>query len=292
MSKRIAFIFAVLLLLWIGVRPALADEADDRLRMLYSSRVTFSPEGVPEVAVGLMHSQTEISLSCVTGMTVEYFPAHRAIEAMLPGGATYSVRIINSRPGGVVSHVLAATFRVSSSREAAAELALWRKRGYDAHMLQVGSLFSLGGRVIDNRLYLVCLGDFEDPAQAAKLADLVYKRYGLRAEISEELTALPSGEMAVYGPDGGEMLRSRGLLVFSPYEDGVLHSPRVVSGQGFSQSIGPGDYRGKLYVALDHEGTMALGNLADMEEALAGTVGAEIFSSAPDEALKDRKSVV
>jgi len=286
MSKRIAVCIAALMLLWAGLNAAYADEAEDRLRMLYSSRVTFSASGVPEVAVGLMHSQTEVSLACDTGMIVQYYPAHKAVEAMLPAGATYSIRIINSRPGRVISHVVAATYRISSSQEAATELGLWKKRGYEAHMLQVGSLFSLGGRVIDNRLYMVSLGDFEDTDKAAELAGLIFKRHNLRAEISEELTSLPAGEMAIYGPDGGEVLRSRGLLMFSPYEDGVLHSPRVVNGQGFNQSIEPGAYRGKLYVALDRNGNMSLGNLADMEDVLAGTVGAEIFSSAPDEALK------
>lgn len=46
------------------------------------------------------------------------------------------------------------------------------------------------------------------------------------------------------------------------------------------------DYRGQIYVAIDRKGKLAVVNLVGEAELLAGLVPAEIYASAPSEALK------
>ncbi len=291
MQTRILSITVLLLLALLSFSsPVSAEEsikpAPEFMDMLYSSRIGFSPEGVPLVALGLMHSQQEITFAGGQDIQVVYYwRGQRKLK--LPQSDSFTVKIVRSKPAMLRYHVAVRYFRNGERKHVNDGLKEWSKRGYTPVALRTGTVFSLGGRVIDNQQYLISLGEYENEREAQKLVRSVYERYGVKATLHETLLRLPEGELSLVDSSGVEILRSEGVLTFKAVNpEGLLRVPRVLRGQGFKERTGPGRYRGRLYVALDRNGTLALGNLADLEQLIRGTVGAEIFTSSPLEALK------
>ena len=101
--KRIAL--AALLVAASGVS---ADELSgaDKLRVVYSNQFSWTRDGLPIVTVRVMEHRPSVTLSA-EGMRV--VPDGEG-GPEVKGGATWTVRIVDGKPGRVVTHNVVASF--------------------------------------------------------------------------------------------------------------------------------------------------------------------------------------
>src|SRR5258705_11496722 len=93
---------AVLLLTALASSTARADETSttDKLRILYSSRFTFTDDGLPLVTVQIVGAREEIELSAPGGLTL--VPDGEGGSATVVDGArTWTVRAADTAPAAI-----------------------------------------------------------------------------------------------------------------------------------------------------------------------------------------------
>src|SRR5207302_2063234 len=145
-----------------------ADELSgaDKLRVVYSNQFAWTQGGLPIVTVRVMEHRPSVTLSG-EGMTVlpdgEGGPDVR-------GGATWTVRVVDGKPGKLKYHVVASSFAPADSDKLQAELAKWRAKGKTPRSFEVGALFAVKGQVLDSRRMLVAVAAFDDEATAKREA--------------------------------------------------------------------------------------------------------------------------
>src|SRR5262245_39426478 len=141
-APRFALAAAALALAASAVAIAVsgADEmsGDDKLRLLYSHRFTFTREGLPLLTVELMHGQKQVSLHADSPVRV--LPDGDGGPEVLAGTA-WRVTAEATRPARM-------RYWVIVSRQATeAELALWKGRGYAPKTFETGIVFGVEGDV-------------------------------------------------------------------------------------------------------------------------------------------------
>src|SRR4051794_16938760 len=92
--------FAVVCLTLVGVARADDTSASDKLRILYSTRFTFTDDGVPLVTVEIMGNRKDLKLRAKGGIVVRPDGAGgSAIET--DGGDAWTVTVENAKPAQI-----------------------------------------------------------------------------------------------------------------------------------------------------------------------------------------------
>ncbi|MDB4968379.1 MAG: SpoIID/LytB domain protein [Myxococcales bacterium] len=251
-----------------------ADELSgaDKLRVVYSNQFSWTRQGLPVVTVRVMEHRPSVTLSG-EGMTVlpdgEGGPDVR-------GGATWTVRVTNGKPGKLAYHVIAASFAPADGDKLQAELARWRARGKTPRNFEVGALFAVKGQVLDSRRILVAVASFDDEATARKEAAK------LGGSVHPELVERPLGAVEA-SDERGTIVRNDSIVWFQPGPSGLIELSDVDKESGGKEAR---RYFGKLYVTVDNSGQLAVVNAVPEDKLLAGLVPAEMSASSPPEALK------
>jgi SpoIID/LytB domain protein len=274
----------LLLALALALPARAADELSgaDKLRTLYSAEFRFTDSGVPVVPVAIAEGATEVSITAEGGLRLlpegDGGPEIRADDAwrVRAAGATTAARL----------HYWTVVWRgrAGQGAEAAAEAKLWRGRGGDARAFEQGTLFGVAGEVLDRREVLVGVGPAASVEEAEKAAErLRASGKTVAGGVFTELVDRPHGDLEATGARSGTRVQNEGVLWFVPGSERPL---KVEWQRGQGQAPGRGTYHGRLYVTLDRRGKLAVVNAVPENRLLAGLVPAEIFPSAPDEALK------
>lgn len=283
------------LALTFGVAPraarAQADEtsATDKLRILYSSRFTFTDDGLPLVTVEIVSGAREAKLSARGGLVVRPDGAGgSAVEVPAGAGpATWTVRAEDTRPALVQEWTVVETLAPDDQTGISAALARWKARGLEPRSFEIGTMFGIDGEVIDTREVRICVAPVAAGKGAARAAELA-TRYGVATAVHQELVRRPSG--IIVAESGGVVVRNPSVLWFAPRRaDETLTVADVPTGTGGSQlQTGTADrrYWGSVYVTLAHDGKLVVANALSEDKLLEGLVPAEIFPDAPDAALE------
>ncbi len=266
----------------------------DEVGLLYSSQVQFGPDGIPQVTIGLMEEQQSVEVSSPDGLELS---GRMEVEGQLVD------KVIHTRPGArwrleVAGTGDAAEARVSywcgveslpfARKDALGEaVGLWRGREESVQVFEVGSVFGIQGHVIDNRTYILGIRAFETEEQAESFAQEVFTRYGSRTFVHVHLDRRPSGGITLTDPSGAVVetvldlvrVRSRGR---SPVTVHRVEYARGYSRHGFEDRR----YAGTVLVTLDRTGGLVVVHRVAVDRLLEGLISAEIFPSAPMEALK------
>src|SRR2546421_486261 len=159
-----------------------------------------------------------------------------------------------------------------------------RERGERPRVFEQGTLFGVAGEVLDRGEVLVGVGPAATAEEAERAAEgLARKARPAAGGVYTELVDRPHGQLEAVGLRSGARVRNEGVLWFAPGGD----APLRVEGQGGAAGArAAGSFSGRIYVTLDRHGALALVNAVPEDRLLAGLVPAEIFPSAPDEALK------
>jgi peptidoglycan hydrolase-like amidase len=169
----------------------------------------------------------------------------------------------------------------------AAERATWEARGFQVRLEQLGQVYGIVGKILDNRKALVLLEPaLTAPEAAARQAELV-RSWGARTTLAEEVQTAASIRLRLDMADGTPLGTSEGpIRAETPGGEGFeVRSVEFAVGypnHGFETR----EYRGALSFAADASGTIAVVNTVSLEDLLRGLVPSEIFAAAPGEALR------
>ena len=173
---------------------ARADEtsATDKLRILYSTRFTFTDDGLPLVTVEIMGNRREVKLRAKGGIVV---------RPDGPGGSRDRERWRRrlddhrrecqagaDRRTGPWSRRCSPMMRPGST----AALARWKDRGFDPQTFEIGTVFGVDGEVIDTRETRIAIDPVAAGKGTARAAELA-QRFGIPTSVHQELVRRPAG---------------------------------------------------------------------------------------------------
>jgi stage II sporulation protein D len=266
-------------------RAQAADELSgaDKLRTLYSAEFRFTPQGVPIVPVAIAQAIEQVTVAAEppsTGLIVlpdgDDGPEVESSESL-------SVAATATVPARMRYWPVAFRGKPGAGAEAAKVLNSFKNRGMEAHLFEVGALFGVAGEVMDRRELLVGVAPANSPEGAQKNADRLRTTEpvppsGIHAEMVER----PHGRLTARGPKGGLVIHNEGMLWVASRGD----APLRISGTRKGGGAFSGTYHGRLCFTIGQKGDLVIVNAVPENRLLAGLVPAEIFPSAPDEALK------
>ncbi len=278
--------FALAFMIMSGVAHADETSATDKLRILYSTRFTFTDDGVPLVTVEIMGNRKDVKLRAKGGVLVR--PDGQGGSAIeTDAGEAWTITAENTKPAVIQDWTIVETLAPDDQTGVAAALARWKERGFDPRTFEIGTVFGVDGEVIDTREVRVGVDPVAAGKGAARAAELA-KRYGLQTSTHQDLVRRPSG--TIVARNGGTVIRNPSVLWFTPKKASeTLTVVDVPSGTGGSQlETGTEDrrYWGAVYVTLDHDGALLAANAVPENKLLAGLVPAEMYPDAPQAALE------
>jgi SpoIID/LytB domain protein len=264
--------------------------AMDKLRILYSSRFTFTDDGLPLVTVEIMGGKREVRLRAKGGVTVRPDGAGgSAIDG--EGADVWTITAEATTPAMIQQWTVVETLGPDDAPGIAAALTRWKERGFEPRSFEIGTVFGTGGEVIDTREVRIAIDPQPAGKGAARAAELA-RRYGVKTAVHEELVRRPSGLIVAksVAKSGSTIIRNPSVLWFQPRRPGeTLTVADVPTGTGGSQlETGSEDrrYWGSVYITLDHDGSLVAANAVSEDKLLAGLVPAEMYPDAPRAALE------
>jgi SpoIID/LytB domain protein len=293
-----ALVGLVGLLGWPAVAAG-ATTVHDEVGALYSSRFGFDRRGVPLITVRIMEGQTKVTLSSASVSRSSSRSSARRGVALQPHGTSatevtgaraWTVRLKNGRPARARHWVVLERMAGSLDRaDRAARLRAWKKKGLEARTLEVGTLFAVGGRVVDHRTTLVVTQPDPNEAVARARARRLKRRLKRSVTVHRELLRRPHGTLVArpHGPGSSLRVVNRDVFWFAPQGKGRITVKQVEFGKGYRwHGHRDRSYFGRIYVTVDRAGKLAVVNEVPADHLLFGLVPAEIYTSAPLEALK------
>jgi stage II sporulation protein D len=267
---------------------AKADEtsASDKLRILYSTRFTFTEDGLPLITVEIMGKRKDVKLRARGGIVARPEGASgSAVEAET--GDSWTVTVEHGKPAQIAEWTVVETLGPDDATGIAASLTRWKDRGFEPRAFEIGTVFGTGGEVIDTREIRIAIDPVGKGKGAARAADHA-RRFGIKTHVHDELVRRPSG--TIVARSGTTTVRNPSVLWFMPRKPSeTLTVADVPTGTGGSQlATGTEDrrYWGAVYVTLDHDGSLLAANAVAEDKLLAGLVPAEMYPDAPPAALE------
>lgn len=281
MSRRLCVV-VLSALLPFAVPASAADEFSgaDKLRAIYSAEFRFTKDGLPVVPVAISDGLNQVTLS---GAGIRLLPEGDG-GPEIRGEEAWHIRASATTPAKL--RFWAVVWRGGPSQGALADeqIATWKAHGEKARRFEQGTVFGVGGEVLDRREIVVGVGPFNRPEDAEHAFDGLRRKAELPTSgVFTELVDRPHGQLEALGGKTGMNVRNEGVLWFAPAGDAPLQVEGVSAKDGTKIT---GSYFGRMYVTIDRQGSMAVVNAVPEDRLLAGLVPAEIFPSAPDEALK------
>ena len=241
--------------------------------------------GEPTVPVRLMEGRREVAF-VPAGRVRVVLPGtpEKVVEA--PAGTPMTVRWLEGAPADRRFRLQAAELAWADRDGIAEERAAWEGRGFQVRLEQLGQVYGIVGKILDNRKVLVLLEPPLDASAAAERQASVLRTWGARTTLVEEVRT--ASRMRVQLEAAGAPLGSSDGPVRAETPGGEGFQVRSVEfGVGYpAHGFENREYRGALSFAPDSAGTIAVVNLVSLEDLLRGLVPSEIFSAAPAEALK------
>lgn len=262
----------------------------DKLRTLYSAQFQFTADGLPIVPVAIADGVAEVTVTGEGGLIL--WPDGEG-SAELRADDAWTVRASRTTPAKLRYHAIVARARLAdddaASANAAATAKAWEARGEKARVFEHGALFGVSGEVLDRREVLVAVGPMDSFEAADRATERLVRKAPLAGRgVFTELIDRPHGLLHATGKRSGARLRNEGVLWFASEGDRPLKvewTPAAVAGAP-AKPRAQGLFHGTVYVTIDRRGQIAIVNAVPEDRLLAGLVPAEIFPSAPDEALK------
>lgn len=283
----------LLILLMLGLSvEAMAQQGSvmstaDRLKLLYSSQLNFTPKGDPIIRLGLLQNETTISFT--PSEAIRVLPSGEGgPEIQLPGNKTYTVTISNNQPGKYKHWVVVARLPVAQRSKQDQVKESWLQRGYVPSIFEVGGLFAVQGKVFDSRTSLFVVGGMSDIKKARAMQRKLQAKFGIEGGIHSQLVKHPQGQLTLRGEGLPITIQHRDILQIAPKagRSGEIRYRVPNIRKNYSKGRETRIYTGRLIFAPDRRGKLVLINSLGAERILKGVVPAEIFANAPDAALR------
>ncbi len=264
---------------FVNFRPLTLEE-------LYGKRMRFAG-GEPFVSIGIMEAQREVTLTA-DGPIRLMFDEDGEARTVIEGPAqVFTFRVENSRPAVVRYWLVVSDHPYGDVVAAEASKDRWKGEGAKVKAFVTGTIVALKGNVLDTRRRQVGIGGFKQRSAATKVSQRLFKKIGLRTVIREELVTLPSGTIGIYGRSGRQLYGAQNVVYFGTVLGARTTVKDVEHSRGYRRhGRQTRKFWDHIYVVLDREGKLTVVNSVGTERLLGGLVPAEIFSTAPLEALK------
>ncbi len=252
----------------------------DRLALLYTSQLIFDDSGEPVVKVGIADGLDTLSFKPNKAIRVlPIGPGGPEIE--LPGGTTYTVAISDGHPGVYRHHVVLDRFRPDENDALEVAQTKWIAASVSFEPIEIGSLFAIAGTMFDSRETLLVTPGLDTIAAAQRHAKKLASTYDMKAAIHSELTQYPTARLELTGDEQSVVIRHQDILWVALGPGGATVAD-VPTERGKKDRV----YEASLVFSPDRDGTLSMVNAVPVETVLRGVVPAELFSTAPLEALK------
>ncbi len=283
---RRGLFLALIVLVATPRHGAAADEFSgaDKLRAIYSTEFRFTKDGLPIVPIAIAEGLSSVTISAgPSGLRV--LPEGDGGSEIRADG-TWEIRASATSPAKLRYWAVVWRAPVAMGQQASQQVARWTGMGERARRFEQGTVFGVGGQVLDRREVLVGVGPYTTTDGAERALDRLGKQASLvHPGVFTELLDRPHGQLEAVGARTGIKIRNEGVLWFVPIGGRPLH----VEGRGLrgkEKFKVAGSYAGRVYVTIDRNGGMAVVNAVPEDKLLAGLIPAEIFPSAPEDALK------
>ena len=271
---------------WAGPRLTRASDAGsaERLRRLYSNRFTFGADGEPRITVGLADGLERVRLSCPAGLLVSLSGEDTTV---LEAGPRWTIAAGRTEPARSRTSLVLASLPAYDPAAIESKVRWFRERGFDVDLHEVGAAFGVRGRSLDARRVLLTTGAFGSTAAARSTAALVERQLGIRPRFHPVLERRARGIVVGTDEASGLALRADGALWFRPRDGSTPIAVEDLPYGGIHGGVKRATrrFRGEIYVAVGRNGALSVVNRVRETDLLAGLVPAEIYPSAPFEAL-------
>lgn len=259
----------------------------DRQAMLYAPQLQFTTKGDPLIRVGIMEGRK--SMTFTPDRDIRVLPTgNRGPEITLPGKTKYTVSISKSKPGKYKHLVVVNRIPADQQKKVSAVQQTWLSRGYQTEIVEVGGLFAVKGEVFDSRMLLVGITGMTSRKKAFSLRRKLESKFGIRGGVHSELSDHPTGTITITGQNVRAKIRANDVMWIAA-ENGHEEKIRYTI-PNIERSYGKGretrTYTGTLVFAPDRDGKLVTMVSLGAERLLKGVVPAEIFASAPKDALR------
>ncbi len=250
----------IALLLALTVSSTIVDD-------LYGRRLLFGEDGRPLVPLGMMQGQQRVVVSAANdgGLVIDVGDVR--VEA-----TSVVIELKSSTPGVAKTLQVVETLENQARSEKRKKLEEWKAKGVDVRAYDVGGVYGVKGTVVDNRAVLIA---------AATLPPTLVD---VRPVPIEWMETPPTAVLRVTTSTGtteGAFVRVRAK------NNGVLKVEKVEHSKGYAEH-GFEDrlLRDEVIVVPDAKGLLAVVNVVDENDMVAGVLPSEMFATAPLEALK------
>ncbi|MBK8241214.1 MAG: SpoIID/LytB domain-containing protein [Deltaproteobacteria bacterium] len=272
-------------LAWSGRSAASDLSLADRLKLLYSNQFHFDDRGQPQITVGLVSNVDRVRLSAAGGLLV--LPSG-AGGTTIEGGTSFELSLVQGQAAKQRFAIVLEELAGPAMRGVDEVATRWRKQGFEVSDHEVGTVFGVSGRVLDNRRVLLVSESHSSEDEARRRAEVLRQRHGALAKLHPIVGRHASGALLARDAAHGLRVSAEGVLWFAAKDGGpiTVHDVPIDSARGGAIKHESREYWGSIYVAVDRHGKLAVVNLVGESELLAGLVPAEIFASSPMAALQ------
>jgi stage II sporulation protein D len=242
--------------------------------------------GEPTVPVRIMEGKREVVFLPLGPVRI-LLPGTPEKRLEAPARTLLRVRWRSGTPAERTFRIQVAELAYADKEGIASERAEWEARGFTTRLEQLGQVYGIVGKIIDNRRTLVLLEPPLDAAAAAKKQAELLRKHGIRTLLAEEVRRPATVELSIEDADGTPLGSASGPVRAETLDGAGFEVRSVEFGIGYpNHGVENRSYRGALSFAADVEGTLAVVNLVSLEDLLRGLVPSEIFAAAPAEALR------
>jgi stage II sporulation protein D len=242
--------------------------------------------GEPTVPVRIMEGKREVVFIPLGPVRI-LLPGTPEKRLEAPARTLLRARWRSGTPAERTFRIQVAELAYADKDGIGSERAEWEARGFTTRLEQLGQVYGIVGKIIDNRRTLVLLEPPLDAAAAAKKQAELLRKHGIRTTLAEEVRRPATVELSIEDAEGTALGSAAGPLRAETLDGAGFEVRSVEFGIGYpNHGVENRTYRGALSFAADVEGTIAVVNGVSLEDLLRGLVPSEIFAAAPAEALK------
>jgi stage II sporulation protein D len=264
---------------FVPFSPLPADE-------LFAKRMRFD-NGEPIISVGIMDAQAKVQLAADGPTRLMFDEASLPKTVYAPPDSRFTMRPLSAQRAVLRFWAVVATKKYGEAEAAEDVRREWAERGYPTKVFETGTIVGLRGNVLDTRERQIAVGDFASEAQAEALIGKLSQKESVRPFVHEELVRSPRGVIGIYDERGHLIHRASDSVYFGTIQSGRIEIEDVEHSRGYaSHGRQTRSFWGHVYVVIDRSGKLAVTNSVGAEVLLKGLVPAEIFATAPLEALK------
>ena len=258
-----------------------ADRADSLFRVF----VSLDGEGHPLLPLSVLAGQQQVEVRAASGLRI-IGTGDGSVEFRVPGDRPTLVSGKDFKSGERRYYVAVGAAPADDLSALRALRQRWKARGDRTRHFGIGATYALRGRSLDTRRTVICLDEGHESIEAAKMrAQQISAEHQTDAWVHVQLIRPPQATLLARTPGGAEVRAADVIWLEALADAKGRPQPLQITGQrlGKSRTL---TLPGRIYLTADDHGRIAVVNEARIEKILTGVVAAEIFASAPLEALK------